>query len=174
MSSLAPGKKLLPSVLDRLIDDPKGGAEPDAFASRKLAGLKESVKRDLEWLLNSKRALAEQPRALDHLNHSLLAYGLPDFTTSSLNTSADQDFLLRSVQDAVTRFEPRLTHVRVSLEEPGEYDRSIRFRIEGVLNVEPTPEVVSYDSILQLHTKAFKIEADSSRNPAMSAERPRP
>ncbi len=154
-------KKLLPSILDRLVDqDPRGRGSEQFQASRNLADLKASVKRDLEWLLNSKRALAEQPEGLDHLNRSLLAYGLPDFTTSTLSNAEDRKYLLQSVHDAVTRFEPRLTDVRVVLDDTREFDRSIRFRIEGVLNVEPSPEVVSFDSELQLHTKAIKVQAE--------------
>jgi predicted component of type VI protein secretion system len=49
---------LVPSVLDRLVDlEPKISTEPPASRSRSPVQVKEAVKRDLEWLLNSKQTL---------------------------------------------------------------------------------------------------------------------
>src|SRR6187551_624857 len=102
---------LLPSVLDRLIDlEPKVPTEPQPARSRLLAQIKAAVKRDLEWLLNTKLA-AEPPAGQPELRTSLLAYGLPDFTHSSLSNGQDQLQLRRAIEAAIQRFEPRLTGV---------------------------------------------------------------
>jgi type VI secretion system protein ImpF len=100
---------LLPSVLDRLIDrEPKVSAEPQEARSRLLAQIKDAVKRDLEWLLNTKQT-AELPAGLARLRASLLAFGLPDFTHSSLSSNQDQAKLRRAIELAIQQFEPRLT-----------------------------------------------------------------
>ena len=152
---------LLPSVLDRLIDrEPKVSTEPQAGRSLHPAQLKELVKRDLEWLLNSKRDLVEPPEGLNHLGGSLLTYGLPDISTSSLANAEDQDRLRRAIEATIARFEPRLAHVVVSLIEGRALDRSIRFRIEALLRIEPTPEPVTFDSVLKLPTKAFVMQGE--------------
>lgn len=151
---------LLPSVLDRLIDlEPKVATEPQAARSRLLAQIKAAVKRDLEWLLNTKLAI-EPPAGLPQLRASLLAFGLPDFTHSSLSNTQDQVTLRRAIEVAIQRFEPRLTGVAVTLVEGREFDRALRFRIDALLKVDPAPEPVSFDSVLQLHTKAFEVKAD--------------
>ena len=152
---------LRPSVLDRLIDrEPKVSTEPPASRSIHPAQLKELVKRDLEWLLNSKRDLVEPPEGLHHLDGSLLAYGLPDLSTSSLTNAEDQDRLRRSIESTIARFEPRLAGVVVSLGEGRANDRSLRFRIDALLRIQPTPEPVTFDSLLKLPTKKFVMQGD--------------
>jgi len=154
---------LLPSVLDRLIDEAPGvTSEPPSSRSRLLAQLKESIKRDLEWLLNTKQANEPPPPGLDHAIDSLLTFGLPDFTTTSLSLDQDQALLRRALQTAITRFEPRLSGVVVTLEHSRELDRSLRFRIDAMLRTDPDPEPVTFDSVLDLSTRAFQVRGDGS------------
>jgi len=151
--------ELLPSVLDRLLDeDPRVKTEPQSGRSTTLARLKGSVKRDLEWLLNTKRMVLDIPPQLPHLRNSVLAYGLPDFTHTSLGTNDDQRELRRTIEDTVRRFEPRLLDVAVTLLDGPTHERSVRFRIDGVLDVDPTPEAVTFDSVLQLPTHTIVVQ----------------
>jgi type VI secretion system protein ImpF len=153
---------LLPSVLDRLIDlEPKVSSEPPAARSRVLAQIKAAVRRDLEWLLNTK-LVADVPTALPHLRRSVLAFGLPDFTHSSLSNGHDRARLRRAVEATIRHFEPRLSGVAVTLVEGGPFDRALRFRIDALLQVDPAPEPVTFDSLLQLHTKAFVVRGDGA------------
>ena len=150
---------LRPSVFDRLIDtEPGESSEPPARRSNRLAQLKAAVRRDLEWLLNAKRPPAEIPAVLTHLEKSPLGYGLPDFSNASLSHANDRRALQRAVEAAIRRFEPRLRGVTVTLVEGRDSDRGIRFRIDASLDVEPTPEPVTFDSVLELSTKAFVLE----------------
>jgi type VI secretion system protein ImpF len=153
-------QKLVPSILDRLIDERPRDPQVPAEAPRSLAQTKDSVKRDLEWLLNSRQVLADLPVDLRQLDRSLLTYGLPDFTSSSLSNVADQDLLRRSVEEAIRRFEPRLSRVAITLEPPRTLERTLRFRIDALLHVEPEPEPISFDSVLQLSTKTFVVSSE--------------
>ncbi|MBX6314113.1 MAG: type VI secretion system baseplate subunit TssE [Isosphaeraceae bacterium] len=156
-----PDQGLLPSVLDRLIDhEPRVSTEPPASRYAQLARLKEAVKRDLEWLLNSRQIVVEIPPALRHLHGSLLTFGLPDFTHASLVKTDDREALRRALEQAISRFEPRLTNVAVTLVECREFDRSLRFRIDAALRIEPAAEPITFDSVLKLPTKAFEIQSD--------------
>jgi type VI secretion system protein ImpF len=48
--------RITPSVLDRLIDEePSVSTEPANTRQKSLRQLKQSVRRDLEWLLNSRQ-----------------------------------------------------------------------------------------------------------------------
>jgi type VI secretion system protein ImpF len=154
-------QKLVASVLDRMIDErPRESREAPDAAPRALAQIKESVKRDLEWLLNSRQVVADLPDDLRQIERSLLTYGLPDFTASSLSHVGDQELLRRSVEDAIRRFEPRLSRVHVALEAVRESERALRFRIDALLNVEPAPEPITFDSLLQLTTKTFVVSPE--------------
>jgi type VI secretion system protein ImpF len=152
-------QKLVLSVLDRLIDDrPREAQEAPGASTRSLAQVRDSVKRDLEWLLNSRQAVAELPADLRQLDRSMLTYGMPDLSSASLSNIGDQDRLRRSVEDAIRRFEPRLSRVGVTLAAGRESERSIHFRIDAMLNVDPEPEPVTFDSVLQLTTKTFVLQ----------------
>jgi type VI secretion system protein ImpF len=154
-------RALLPSFLDRLIDRDSTTPTGSQICLTDYAGrLKQAVKRDLEWLLNSRRLDTEPPDDLHHLDQSLLAYGVPDFTTFCLSNAHDRDRLRRSMEIAISRFEPRLTSVVVTLAENRASDRTLRFHIDGVLRVEPTPEPVQFDSVLRLDNGAFAVHAD--------------
>lgn len=152
---------LRPSILDRLIDrEPKVSSEPVQQRSQHLATIKEAIKRDLEWLLNSRRIVADRPADLSHLAQSLLTYGMPDLNSSSLNNIHDQDRLRREVEQAIARFDDRLSQVSVTLIESRELDRTLRFRIDAMLQVDPAPEPVTFDSVFQASRRAFVVKEE--------------
>jgi len=152
---------LRPSILDRLIDrEPRVSSEPAPERSQHLATIKEAVKRDLEWLLNSRRLVADRPAELSHLSQSLLTFGMPDLGSSTLNNAHDQDRVRREVEQSIARFDPRLSQVRVTLVESRDVDRTLRFRIDAILQVEPSPEPVTFDSVFQVSRRAFVVEEE--------------
>jgi type VI secretion system protein ImpF len=151
---------LVPSVLDRLLDDqPQISREPATSRIQDLRSLERAVGRDLEALLNSRQeTLVELPSEFIELNESLLVYGLPDLTSLSLLSEDDRYRIRRSVEQAIAVFEPRLERVRVAIEAPREHDRGLRFRIDALLRVDPAPEPVTFDAILHLNTQQYEIQ----------------
>jgi type VI secretion system protein ImpF len=141
---------LMPSVLDRLID-------PDAAGTvwRRGYGIEqmvEVVQRDLEELLNTRQSHAGMPEQFEELGRSILAYGLPDLTSLNAITPDQRAQIGRVLEAVIAHFEPRLRDVRASLVDPGQdKQRSVRFRVEARLCVEPAPEV-AFDTILELST----------------------
>jgi type VI secretion system protein ImpF len=151
--------RITPSVLDRLLDDrPEEKLEAPASRQTNLRILKQAVKRDLEWLLNTRANVTDIAEGLPELNRSLATFGLPDFSSWNVRGGGDQETLRRTIEDAVARFEPRLEAVQVTLETMSEVDRTVRFRIEARLRVEPAPEPVTFDSVLQLGTREFVLQ----------------
>lgn len=147
------------SVLDRLLDDEPGVSnEPVQFRLQDIGRLKASVVRDLENLLNTKRAPEEPPAHYRHLGGSLLAYGLTDLTSHNAGSPAAREQILREVERTIGRFEPRLRNVDVRFEEHGETDRTIRFRISGILRVEPISEPVTFDTLLDMNHVEFLVK----------------
>jgi type VI secretion system protein ImpF len=148
------------SVLERLIDnDPRTSSEPQPSRAQSVRQLKDSLRRDLEWLLNTRRIAEPPDDALREVNRSLYVYGLPDFSAYSLASPKDQTRLLRAVQGTIKLFEPRLANIRiVDLGSESARTRTLRLRIEGLLLMDPAPEHVSFDTVLELSTGQYEVE----------------
>lgn len=148
------------SVLDRLVDfEPEVTTEPPPSRSKALRQVKQALRRDLEWLLNTRRVL-EVPEELPLLSESLLAYGLPDFTNLGVKSAADQNDLTRAIEVTLKRFEPRLEDIVVSIANASVLERAFRFRIEARLRIDPVPEPISFDTTLQLGSGNFAVKGD--------------
>lgn len=146
------------SVLDRLIDEePEVSREAAASRTKTLRRLKQCLRRDLEQMLNT-RQLQELPPGLKELNRSVAAYGLPDYSSANVKSVADQNRLRRSLETLVETFEPRLREVTVTLEPARDTERALRFRIDAQLMVEPAPEPVTFDTVLQLVNGEYKVQ----------------
>ncbi len=147
------------SVLDRLIDyEPEVSYEPPASRASSLRQMKQALKRDLEWLLNTRRCVDEIPAGLKELNHSLAIYGLPDFSTSNIKSPADQTRLRRALENVIKILEPRLKNVTVTLEPSNEMERMLRFQVAAHLMIEPAPEPITFDTVLQINTGEYLIQ----------------
>jgi type VI secretion system protein ImpF len=153
-----------PSLLDRLIDrEPRQLDDSQTTRAQSVRHLKAALRRDLEWLLNTRRNPEPAPDSMAELSQSLYNYGLPDFASVSLNNNKDRDWLLVEVERCVALFEPRLRDVRVSfLESPGLASRTLHFQIEGLLQMDPAPEQVSFDTMLQLTSGDYQIRGERS------------
>jgi type VI secretion system protein ImpF len=148
------------SVLDRLVDSrPDQSQEGRPSRQTSLRVFKNAVKRDLEWLLNT-RADTDVPTDLEQVARSLATYGLPDLSSWNVKSPDERHGLQQAVEDALRRFEPRLEAVQVTLQAVSDTDRSVRFRIDARLRVDPAPEPVTFDSVLQLGNNQFSVKGE--------------
>lgn len=148
------------SILDRLTDlEPKNRTtEAPLSRAESVRRLKAGLRRDLEWLLNTRRISGESNGNSSELAQSVYHFGVPDFSTFNIGSPKDQAKLMRTIKNTVDLFEPRLAGVRLSvLESNAQGTRSVRFRLEGLLRMDPAPEHVSFDTVLQLTTGDFQV-----------------
>jgi type VI secretion system protein ImpF len=155
--------QLLPSLLDRLLDDyPAESREPAWREVQVIRVLKTSLCRDLQNLLNAHRLLATIPEVYSELKTSLLNYGLPDLQSMEVREDHDLGLLCRLIEESIQAFEPRLQGVRVrpviDAEGKKPIDRRVRFEIEAVLVVEPLREPVLFSSSLDVASGEFAVE----------------
>src|ERR1700739_4774975 len=140
------------SALDRLIDlEPDNHMENPLSRSQSVRLLKNAVRRDLEWLLNSRRIAEPPDEGLKEVNRSTYVYGLPDLSALTMASTADRNRLVRSILATLNLFQPRLTNVRlwgVKTADAGKKD--VRRRIEAILRRDPVPEPVSFDTVIEL------------------------
>lgn len=152
------------SVLDRLVDrEPNSLVEAPLSRAQSVRLLKNAVRRDLEWLLNTRRNFQDPDESLKEVNRSLYVYGLPDFSTYTMASPADQTKLLRHLLAAIKLFEPRLANVRIVPEEnPTLGLQRLRLRIEAMLLMDPSPEPVSFDTVIELRSGACRLTGDAN------------
>jgi type VI secretion system protein ImpF len=123
-----------------------------------LRELKAALRRDLEWLLNTRRTIDASPASLKELERSLYNYGLPDVSSLYLRSTNDQALLLESIKAAIDIFEPRLLNIKVTLEPATDDTRVIRFAIEGLLRMDPAPEHVYFDTVLEPMSGQYQVK----------------
>ena len=164
MPEIRPDQPLIPSVLDRLIDhEPDVRREAPRSRNQLLRDLKQSVRRDLENLLNTRVRCVPWAPEMNHLKKSLVNYGLPDLTGSSPVSPKDREEFRKTIEAVVKLYETRLKKLRVKLiDSPQTIDRTIRFHIDAVLLAEPAPEPISFDSTLRLADGSFEVKGDAN------------
>lgn len=132
--------------------------QQDTEAARGTNGLRASISRDLEHLLNSRSEGARLiPDGFAECRKSLLTFGIADFSAYSLLSPQDRDRIRRHLEQAIAQHEPRLTRVRISLEAPEPLERALRFRVDALMVAGPDKEKVQFDAVLQLNTQVYQV-----------------
>ena len=159
------------SVLDRLIQnkgpDPDAGRGDEALSEPSRAErwkdsveeYKARVLRDLEWLLNTRETGEPAEAPWTEVERSIYNYGLPDFASMFADSAHTSSRLLKAIEREIELFEPRLTNVRVSVQDAKEgEERSLRFVIEATMLLDPDPEHVEFDSVLEIDSGHFSLK----------------
>jgi type VI secretion system protein ImpF len=162
MAELTPKEKLQPSLLDRLSDD-EPERQKESRDKRILTGaqLRESVRRDLTWLLNNTWLQAlENLDAYPEVARSTLNYGIPDLAGKTAST-VDVKMLEESLRAAILTFEPRLLQESLRLKvvvNPKESSHNtLSFIIEAELWAQPVPLRVYLRTDLDLETGEIAV-----------------
>lgn len=163
MADLAPSERLQPSLLDRLEDDePDRLLEPAHRRVLSLERLKESVIRDLSWLLNCENLtpvhdFEDYPDAAA----SSVNFGVPPHSGQVLNRSQRAE-LEEQVRESIIRFEPRLigSTVRVTamIDDTDMSKNALRFEIEATMWAQPLPLQLMVNAEVDLETGGFLVE----------------
>lgn len=153
-------KKLRASILDRLLDDePQTSADTDSNKYHKLKNLRNSVRRDLENLLNTSFRIMEPAEEYTELEKSLLNYGLPDLATVNMQDIEKKQQFTENLELILKEYEPRFKTVKISfIENADKLERTLRFRIDATLYADPYPEVIIFDSVLEPVTRSIHVE----------------
>src|SRR5579863_8560496 len=149
------------SVLDRLIDkDPKNNSEIPLTRAQSLRELKLALKRDLEWLLNTRRTIDPAPESARETVRSVYHYGFADISSRSVLSSRDHSDLVREMELSILTFEPRLKRAKVRFEPVDNSYRSLRFVIDGLLCMDPAPEPIRFDTVLELGKGEYAVKGE--------------
>jgi len=154
-------RSVQPSLLDRLTDtEPSRPADAPGSRDQSERAFRRSVQRDVEWLLNTRRGIRRATASQPLTHQSVLEYGLLDTTGMSMSGEAGPSKLAEHIKDTLQRYEPRLTNVVVKLLGADEKQRlQVRFTIQATLLMDPTPEQIVFDTVLEMASGAYEVDA---------------
>ncbi len=67
--------------------------------------------------------------------------------------------MLRALETAIEVFEPRLARARVTGKEPYRpAQQAITFHVEAMLLIDPAPERISFDTVLEIAKGAYSVK----------------
>ncbi len=164
MVDLISNENLQPSLLDRLTDNrPDRQQEPRDERTLNFRRLKQSVVRDLEWLLNTgSLSPAEDLSDFPETRHSVLNYGVSGLVGSHIS-GIESDLLVKMLRQAVIDFEPRILpstlSIRIIESENSGLLHNLAFEIEGQLWAHPLPEHLRVRTTMDLELGTFELKA---------------
>jgi len=149
------------SVLDRLIDtEPRLAGDRPMSWSESVSRLRDSVKRDLEWLLNTRRTPEPASDDFPEVQESVYHFGIPDISSLSRDSSETPEVLRRQIEACIRVFEPRLTAVQVRTRDASDPHHQLHFSVHALLDIEPNPERVMFDTVLEVGSGEFSVTGD--------------
>ena len=157
--------RLQPALLDRLMDDRPENQELEAPEDRIIskARLRQSVLRDLNWLLNATGGLHElDPEANAHAIRSVANFGLPPLS-GLLASKVELAGMEQWIRQAIINFEPRIVPETLLVrglepENPLAHHNQIAFEITGQLWAQPYPLDVLFKTSVDLESGETQVE----------------
>ena len=158
-------RSVLPSLLDRLTDEaPDRSSDPTPSFDASARAFREAVQRDVEWLLNTRRTMIAVPERAALLRDSVFTYGLEDTTGLAVNAPEGRKLLQQMLETALRRFEPRLTDLHVKLVDGRRSSTTplVRFTVEATLRLDPRPARVVFDTVLEVASGTYAVDAGAA------------
>lgn len=133
-------------LFERLIDlDPLRPSEPEPFATLGPDGLQASIRRELERLFDTRRAVTVDAAAPNEdTDLTVLEYGLPDALHLSPDGVEGRRALALALQRIIAAFEPRLRHPKVILDAVPNQPGKMRARVTGAMVSGTVVEQISF------------------------------
>lgn len=139
------------SLIDRL-------TEYEDWPTTRIASLRmyrEGIKRDVEWLLNSRKPFVEEVEKYEMAANSVFNFGLPDLTQLHFR---DPGAIMMTILQMLRVYEPRIRDPRVHLVRSDELGRSMRFHVDGLLMIENGEEEISFDTVLEITSGEYEVK----------------
>ncbi len=147
------------SLIDRMEDHhPRSKREQRPLRTLSRKKLRESVQRDLTWLLNTRTSLPAS--RFDKRELTVIDYGIPDFGAYHTGSEADRERLIQRLIRALSFFEPRLKKVSISVKPVALNEKALRIGIDALLVVESVKTPVSFVTVLQEQSATVDLNAN--------------
>jgi type VI secretion system protein ImpF len=121
------------------------------------ARLRDSLRAELELILNTRRPCLALPDGTPELARSLIAFGLPDLAGAALVGETDAEHFRAAVEEAIRLFAPVLGTLKVELSEPAQPGAYLRLRISATLVIGPARRPLTFESTLIPGARRFQV-----------------
>jgi type VI secretion system protein ImpF len=153
LARIRPELLITQSLVDRLTD-----REPwPETRSASVAMFRDSLKRDIEWLLNTRKPVMPELESYPATAASVLNYGFTDIRSFDSSAGKDPNALIRAMEECVRTYEPRILQPRVFLSRSDPLSRSLRFHLEGRIIYEDMEEEIKFDTVLELISGEYEV-----------------
>jgi len=153
LARVRPELLITQSLVDRLTD-----REPwPETRSASITLFRESLKRDVEWLLNTRKPVVPELESYPATAASVFNYGLPDIHSFQSSVGKDSMALISALEECIRTFEPRILQPRVYLSRADPLSRSLRFHLEGRVSYEDMEEEIKFDTVLELISGEYEV-----------------
>ena len=142
------------SLVDRL-------SEREQWPETRAASInmyRDSLKRDLEWLLNTRQPVMPDMDLFPATAASIANFGLPDIHSFDGSAGKEQNALTLALEKCIRIFEPRIDQPRVYLTRSDTLTRSLKFYIEGKVSYENMDEEIKFDTVLELISGEYEVK----------------
>jgi type VI secretion system protein ImpF len=163
MAELTQKERLQPSLLDRLTDDrPEERQESRDKHVLSPSRLRDCVRRDLTWLLNTTNLAATEEELNDfpEVMQSVVNYGMPDLA-GRVASSVDVRTMERNLLRVIASFEPRLMKASLKVKLVHNDQRmdvnAMTFDIEAELWAQPLPLRLFLRTEIDLENGGVKV-----------------
>ncbi|MGD0909810.1 MAG: type VI secretion system baseplate subunit TssE [Candidatus Acidiferrales bacterium] len=119
---------------------------------------RQSLKRDLEWLLNTRQPVMPELDSYSAVSASALNYGFPDIRSFDGSAGKERNALTSALEKCIRVFEPRIHEPQVYLVRSDHLNRSLMFHIEGQVSYEDMDEEVKFDTVLELISGEYEVK----------------
>jgi type VI secretion system protein ImpF len=146
--------------LRRFIDENPEKLYENTYAHLMSAdNLYEEIRQNLEHLLNARSKYIQWPDTYKELQHSIVNYGIADFTNSAFSNSDIQQKLCDQINTIIAHFENRLKKINVMItSDSDETDRTLKLRIEATMNLKPLPKSTVFESSIDMNKYQFTFD----------------
>ena len=162
MAEMTPQERLLPFLLDRLVDEePQSKVESRERRVISFKQFHKAILRDLQWLLNSAtKAERDEIDEFPEVAKSVLNYGMPDLAGRTAS-SVDARVLERLLVKVIADFEPRLLRSSIKVKiiaDPEKMNHNAMcFGIEAELWAQPLPLRLFLRTDIDLETGSVNV-----------------
>ncbi len=118
---------------------------------------REGLRRDVEWLLNTRRPPTGLFEDYPSAAKSVVNYGLPDLTHMS-SRRENAETLILAIVNTLRLFEPRIHNPEVTLAPSETNARALRFQVRGTLRLETGEEGVVFDTRLEIASGEYEVK----------------
>ena len=154
MARTKSGILITQSIIDRLTDREDWPETRTASINM----FRESIKRDLEWLLNTRKPVMPELEDYPATSVSVLNYGLPDLHSFDGSAGREQNALTVALEKCIRTYEPRIAQAHVYLTRSDLLSRSMKFHIEGQVSFENMEEEIKFDTVLEMISGEYEVK----------------